>query len=248
MPKFFLPKETSLGVRKVSDVIEITGDDARHISRTLRMKVSDSVTVSNSEGTDYLCEIDSITSDTVYLKILSVKESDTESSVKSALFQALIKYDKMDTVIQKAVELGVSDIYPVESRRSIVKLDKETKIKKVERWNKIALEASKQCGRGIIPVVHEVIDLNICAEILKGFDKKFFCYESAEGKTIKDVIGGKDFSSVGFFIGPEGGIAPEEAGYLKNSGIEEVSLGRLILRTETAGPAVLSMILYETQL
>ena len=130
MPKFFLPKETSLGVRKVSDVIEITGDDARHISRTLRMKVSDSVTVSNSEGTDYLCEIDSITSDTVYLKILSVKESDTESSVKSALFQALIKYDKMDNVIQKAVELGVSDIYPVESRRSIVKLDKETKIKK----------------------------------------------------------------------------------------------------------------------
>ena len=248
MPKFFLTFRANCQEFQVNDTIEISEPDASHISRTLRMKVGDSLTVTDSLGYDYICLIESITSSTVYLKITAVKKCDVEAEEKISLFQALVKHDKMDTVIQKAVELGVSDIYPVSSRRSIVRLDKDSEKKKLDRWNKIALEASKQCGRGIIPQVHSVVSVKECAELMSKMDVKFYCYELAENKSVKSVIKDKKFKTLGFYIGPEGGVAPEEAEMFNSLGIDAVTLGKLILRTETAGMTVLSMILYETRL
>ncbi|MBR6633159.1 MAG: 16S rRNA (uracil(1498)-N(3))-methyltransferase [Clostridia bacterium] len=244
MPKFFLSDSK---FRK-SDVIEIKGDDAHHISKTLRMKVGDALTVTSSDGMDYLCLIDAFTPDAVMLTVQEVIPSHVESDIKISVFQALVKGDKMETVIQKSVELGASEIYPVSAERSVMKLDSAGERKKLERWNKIALEAAKQCGRGFVPTVHNVISFEECVRKMSERDVSFFCYELAEGKTVKDVIGGKSFSSVGFYIGPEGGVAPKEAELARSHGIEAVSLGKLILRTETAGPAVLSMLLYETRL
>ena len=248
MPKFFLPFRSNCQDFQVDDIIEITDSDASHISRTLRMKVGDVLTVTDSAGLDYSCVIEKITHESVFLKVLEITKCNVEAEEKIALFQALVKNDKMDTVIQKAVELGVSDIYPVTAKRSVVRLDSATEKKKNERWNKIALEASKQCGRGIVPKVHSVITVEECASILSTLDVKFYCYEVADGKTVKNLIKDKKFKTLGFYIGPEGGIDPMEANLFDSSGIEAVSLGKLILRTETAGMAVLSMILYETRL
>lgn len=244
MPKFFISDSKF----KISDTIEITGNDAHHISKTLRMKDGDELVVTSSDGVDYHCTIEGFSSSSVYLKVCDVRKSEVEGSVKISLFQALAKGDKMETVIQKCIELGVYEIYPVATERCVVKLDQDTIKKKTQRWNKIALEASKQCGRGIVPRVHDTIDFKKCVELLSRLDKRFFCYELEDGKTIKDVISSKGFSTAGFFIGPEGGISPAEVEYAISQGIEAVSLGKLILRTETAGPAVMAMLLYETQL
>ena len=244
MPKFFL-SDCSF---EVSDTVSITGDDAHHISKTLRMKVGDRLVVTGSNSVDYDCIIESFTEDSVELKVEDIRQSTVEDAHRITLFQALVKGDKMDTVVQKSVELGVYDIYPVAAERSVVKLDAKGAAKKVERWNKIALEASKQCGRGIIPKVHDVITFKECAEKMAELDIGFFCYELSDGKTVKDVIRDKDFTTLGFYIGPEGGVSPSEADYAKSLGIEDITLGKLILRTETAGPAVMAMLLYEIRL
>ncbi len=248
MPKFFVDFGADCPEQAPDSLIEITGQDALHISKTLRMKVGEGLTVTDSTGNDYITVIDSFNKSSVFLRVKEIKKSDTESDVEIYLFQALIKNDKMDTVIQKAVELGVSHIYPVSAERSIVKLDREGEKKKCERWNKIALEASKQCGRGIVPEVHSVITVAECAEILKKLDGAFYCYELSEGRTVKDVIKDKPLKSLGFYIGPEGGISPVESKAFDSLGIPSVTLGKLILRTETAGMAVLAMVLYETRL
>ena len=244
MPKFFL-SDCSF---KVSDIVNITGDDAHHISKTLRMKVGDPLIITGSDSVDYNCIIESFSDNSVQLTVEDATRNEVEDNRRITLFQALVKGDKMDTVVQKSVELGVYDIYPVAAERSVVKLDKKSAEKKVERWNKIALEASKQCGRGIVPEVHDVITFKECAEMMAKLDIGFFCYELSCGKTVKDVIKDKDFTTLGFYIGPEGGVAPSEAEFAKELGIEDIILGKLILRTETAGPAVMAMLLYETRL
>ncbi len=244
MPKFFI-KETNCNI---SDIITVSGDDAKHISKTLRMRIGDALNVTDTNGTDYSCIITKITADAINAEVKDKKLSDSESCVKVTLFQALAKGDKMDTVIQKSVELGVYEIYPVATVRSVMKLDKSSAEKKTERWNKIALEAAKQCGRGIVPRVHTVIDFKTCVSLMSNADNKFFCYEDCHDKTAKDIIATKNYRTLSFFVGPEGGVAPEEAQYAKEHGITDVSLGKLILRTETAAPAVLAMVLYEKEL
>lgn len=248
MPKFFLPFRADCTDYSVGDIIEISGADALHISKTLRMKVGEKVTVTDSKALDYFTTIDSFDSKSVYLKVESVEKSSVELNKRISLFQALIKNDKMDTVIQKAVELGVTDIYPVAAQRSVMKLDNSGESKKLERWNKIALEASKQCRRGVVPKVHSVKDMKECASLLGEHDIKFYCYELEEKNSIKDAIKDKDFNSLGFYIGPEGGISDSEKELFDKEGVLSVTLGKLILRTETAGMAVLSMLLYETRL
>ncbi len=248
MPKFFLTFEANCQSLKVDDTIEIKGSDALHIAKTLRMRVGEALTVTDTAGLDYSCVIESVSCDSVILKIEEISKCDKESDKRIYLFQALVKNDKMDTVIQKAVELGVNHVYPVTAERSIVKLDRDGENKKLERWNKIALEAAKQCGRGVIPEVHSPVSVKECADILSHLDLSFYCYETTEERTIKDIMREKDFSSIGFYIGPEGGVAPFEADIFEAAGVPAVSLGKLILRTETAGMAVLSMILYETRL
>ncbi len=248
MPKFFIDDTSNRGTLRKFDKIELTGDNAYHISKSLRMREGEEICVSFCDGVDYVCRIDSFSADSVFAEITDITPCTAEPEIKTMLFQALVKGDKMDTIIQKAVELGVYEIYPVESERSVVKLDEKSKVKKLERWNKIALEASKQCGRGIIPKVCDVVSFKECVTRLSALDASFFCYEEESERSLKDILQKKDYSTIGFFVGSEGGVSPDEAQLAKDAGIPPVTLGKLILRTETAGPAVLSMIAYETRL
>ena len=244
MPSFFISDKRKY---ECGDIFTIDGPDAFHISHTLRMKTGESLTFTSSDKKCYDTVIESITKDEVFLKVVSVGENNNEPPVKARLFQALAKGDKMDTVIQKAVELGVYEIYPVASDRCIVQLDEKSSAKKLERWNKIAYEASKQCGRGIIPCVHPVVDFDTALTLMKESDVYFICYETSVENNPKAYFRDKSFSSVSFFIGPEGGISPREIEKAHSQGVPDVTLGKLILRTETASGAVLAMLLYETQ-
>jgi 16S rRNA (uracil1498-N3)-methyltransferase len=244
MPKFFLP---NVSEHDVDDLIVIDGADANHIAHSLRMKKGDSVTLTASDRTEYETVIADIRDSSVILRVISVSKNETEPKVFSRLFQALAKGDKMDTVIQKSVELGVGEIFPVSSSRCVVQLDPKRSDKKVERWQRIAEEAAKQCGRGIIPKVHEVISFKEAVHEMKNSDLYFLCYETSRENNPKNLFTQKHFDSVSFFIGPEGGIAPDELDLAHREGIPDITLGKRILRTETAASAVLSMLLYETE-
>lgn len=244
MPKFFLPQGSSYAV---GDTVIINGDDAFHISRTLRMKSGEEINLTSTDGTEYKTVIEYIDRDTVHLNVLSVSLNQSEPKIFSRLFQALAKGDKMETVIQKAVELGVSEIYPVESSRCVVQLDEKRASKKLERWQKISEEAAKQCGRGIIPKVYAPIPYSTALSEMVKSDLYFICYETSLENNPRALLSKGGFESVAFFIGPEGGISPKEIEEAHSMNIPDVTLGKLILRTETASSAVLSMILYETE-
>lgn len=244
MPKFFLPSGPDYNV---DDIICLEGNDAFHISHTLRMKKGEKVVLTSTNRVEYLTEIYDIQKSSVSLQVLTISKNDTEPKVYSSLFQALAKGDKMDTIIQKSVELGVSEIYPVASSRCVVKACDDRASKKLERWNKISEEAAKQCGRGIIPKVHPIISFKEALTKMKESDIHFICYETSMENNPRALFENSTFSSVAFFIGPEGGIAPEEIELAHSMSIPDVTLGKLILRTETASSAVLSMILYKTE-
>ncbi len=225
----------------------ITGDDAKHISKVLRMRTGDEVTVCDTEGHDYLCKIEDISKTEVVLKVCSVLESVSESDVKISVFQALPKASKMETIIQKCTELGAYEFFPCALSRCVVKFEnKSDASKKAERWQAISEAAAKQSMRGIIPKVHSPVSFLEAIEKLKTFDLCFVCYENETETTLKSLLSSKsDVKNVAFLIGPEGGIADEEAKLLSEHNIKTVSLGKRILRTETAPVAVLAMLNYE---
>ncbi len=248
MPRFFLSSDNIAYPINVGDRLYIGGGDALHISSVLRMNAGDRIVVCDMKRCDYSCRILSASKDTTELCVEDIAPCENEPELETVLFQGIVKGDKMDTVIQKAVELGVTKIIPVECERSVVKLSREKAKTRVERWQKIAYEAAKQCGRGIIPKVSEVVSFDECAISLCTFGVFFACYEGETVVSIKNMICRKDYKSCAFLIGPEGGISNPEVELLQKLNIPCVSLGRLILRTETAGAAVLSMLLYEHQL
>ena len=183
------------------------------------------------------------------LRILETKAVDTELASKLYLFQGLPKGDKMELVVQKAVELGVYVVIPVAMKRCVVKLDERKALKKVARWNEVAKSAAKQAGRGILPKVREVTDFAGALKTAKGLDVVLLPYELAEGmEHTRQVIGAvKPGQTVGIFIGPEGGFEKEEVLQIEDVGAEEITLGRRILRTETAGLTVLSILMYHLE-
>lgn len=238
MPKFFVPKENIDG-----DIIKIDGEDVAHIKRVLRMRVGDTLEMCASSGYDYLAKIREIGDGEIILDILEKTKCETEPPIKVTLFQGIPKAGKMDYIIQKTTELGISQITPVALSRCVVKLDGD---KKIKRWQKISEEAAKQSGRGIIPAVNNPISLKDAVEELKKFDLAFVPYECEGENRLKDVLlAKKDVKTVGFMIGPEGGFDKSEIDLLLENGITLVTLGKRILRTETAGEAVLSMVMYE---
>lgn len=229
MPKFFCNKED------IGEKIILTGEDAKHIGRVLRMAVGDSLTVCDKEGTDYFCEIEEFTKETVTLKIVRSEACQSELKVKLSLYQCVPKAGKMDSIIQKATELGVCEIVPVISKRCVAKGEKP------ERWQKIAFEAAKQCGRGIIPEVRSAISFAEAIEELKKKDLAFLPYENAEdGKIFYDETA----SSIGMIIGPEGGFEESEVCDAVSAGVKICTLGKRILRTETAGSAAIAVMVY----
>lgn len=232
------------------EYITIEGSDVNHIKNVLRMKVGEAMILCDGQGTDYHCTIDTLSNDFIQAKVVEVENTQTELPAKIYLFQGLPKKDKMELIIQKAVELGVYQIVPVMMKRSVVKLDdKKKEQKKLERWQSIATSAAKQSGRGIIPEVVPVMSYKDAISMAKEMEYKVLPFEHAEGmeetkKIIKEVHGKK---SVAVFIGPEGGFEDDEVAYAMESEIKPITLGKRILRTETAGLTILSVLMFELE-
>lgn len=242
MPKFFVTRD------KITDTdITIDSEDVAHITRVLRLGVGDEITVCDSQGTDYEAEIVTIGQKEIVCKINSKSASASEPNIKVTLFQGLPKASKMEYIIQKTTELGISEIVPVKLARCVVKIDNDKdEAKKLDRWQKISESAAKQSGRGIVPQISEIMTLDEIIEKSKEFDLFFVPYECEEQKTLKEtLLSKKDVKTVGFRIGPEGGFDIAETEKLRNACIDTVTLGKRILRTETAGEAVLAMTMYE---
>ncbi len=237
--------------KQVQDgTIHLTGEDVNHIKNVLRMRTGEKAILCNQEGKDYYCSVLDIRSDIVIFSIEEEKISDTELKGKIFLFQGLPKKDKMELIIQKAVELGVYEIIPVMTSRTIVKLeDAKKEQKKLERWQAISVSAAKQSGRGIIPRVTEVYSFKKALEYAKILDKKLLPYENEKGiaftREVIDKINPTD--SIGVFIGPEGGFEEKEVQEASQHGFVPVTLGKRILRTETAGLTALSLLMFKME-
>lgn len=235
MPRFFCENITE-------NQAFIEGEDAKHISKVLRCKAGDELTLCDTKGTDYLCRISEL-GETVVLDVLSSKPNETEPSVKITLYQALPKGDKLDFIVQKSTELGVFKIVPVMTEFCVAKADKTSFQKKQQRLNKIAREASKQSGRGIIPTVENIITFDEALKSLSG-GNSIFCYEQGGEKISKAID--RDVKEVNVFVGSEGGFSKAEAEKLIQNGVSNVTLGRLILRCETAPIAAITLLLNAT--
>lgn len=226
--------------------IYITGPDVNHIRNVLRMKVGEKIIISNGQGNDFYCIIESECNDEVVAFIKESKETDTELKGKLYLFQGIPKKDKMELIIQKAVELGVYEIIPVMTKRTVVKLeDRKKELKKLERWQAIATSAAKQSGRGIIPVIKDTMSFKEAVLYSSNLNLNVIPYENAENmaKTKEIISAIEATNSIGVFIGPEGGFEEDEVNFASSNGITPITLGRRILRTETAGLAILSMMM-----
>lgn len=226
----------------------IEGTDVNHIKNVLRMKPGERIRVSSQSGMNYFCTIADVTEEFVRAEILEKDEAGTELQNKIYLFQGLPKNDKMELIIQKAVELGVYEVIPVAMKNCVVRLDEKKAQNKVKRWQGIAESAAKQSKRSLIPEVHMPMSFKEAAAYAQELDVKLVPYENERGmRATKDVIGTiEPGQSIAVFIGPEGGFAPEEIAQVKDD-MKLISLGKRILRTETAGMTALSILVYELE-
>lgn len=239
MPKFFVESHQ---IDQKS--IHLTGEDAKHIKTVLRAREGEEITVCDGLGTDYFCRIVSL-DDGVVAEILGREVCQSEPKTKITLYQGLPKADKMELIIQKCVELGVDCIVAVSTERCIVKLDKKEE-KKLERWQKIAEAAAKQSGRGKIPeIAPKVLRFSQALDEAKDLDGAIIPYEKEADRGIRAFVEGFSGKEIGIFIGPEGGFTEEEIQSAQDAGVLPITLGKRILRTETAGMATLAILLYE---
>ena len=231
----------------VDSSIYVEGDDYKHIKNVLRMKEGEVIKICNKKnGDSFKTKIKKISDTKIICDIIEKMES-TEPSVRVDVYQGLPKSDKIEYIIQKSVELGVHSVIPVEMKCCIAKMKNPEK--KIKRWNLISEAAAKQSKRSIIPKVDNIIDIKKLCEEIKKYDLAIVAYEKENKKSIKDLIKKNDkLESIAIIIGPEGGIDESEVEMLKDSGAKCATLGKRILRTETASSAVLSMIMYEFEL
>ena len=231
------------------DQVIISGADAHHIARSLRMAEGDEIVVCNGDGEEFRCTLIRIRDDECICRIEEKQESGAESPVKVTLCMAYPKGDKLEVVIQKAVELGVSRIIPFESSRCIKRPKAEKAEKQTARLGRIAEEAAKQCGRAIIPSVSQPMSFGNMLDVAAECETALLCYENEDGITVKDILIKEEKPrSIAVIVGSEGGFSPEEVEAAKAKGCLSVSLGRRILRCETAPSFVLSAISYQYEL
>jgi 16S rRNA (uracil1498-N3)-methyltransferase len=241
MPRFFVKPE-DIGV----DSIKISGDEYNHIKNVLRLKASDIITVSDGMGTDYTARIGGFESNCVMADIISSNTNFTEPPIEVTLFQGIPKSDKMDLIIQKSIELGVKRIVPVKMERTVVKFGSEKDVdSKVTRWQRIALEASKQCNRGRLAKVERPVAFDAALELSGNSHIRILPYENEKANTLKTALENNGVKDISVFIGPEGGFTEEEVRSAELANVIPVTLGPRILRTETAGIVVLSILMYE---
>lgn len=236
MPRFFV------NVEDENNII-IEGDDARHIGRSLRMKLGDAITVT-CKGTDYNCTIKSISDEVVTLNLIDKHICKSEPSVKLILFQSIPKGDKFETILQKSIELGASEIVPVLTRRCVSRPTEKDFSKKLKRYEKISESASKQSGRGIIPKVHNMVTLDKAIDMMKSNDLNYILYENGGERFSAERL--KDVKTIGVFIGSEGGFDLEEVEKVKSNGGVPIWLGERILRCETAPLSAITIIMHLT--
>ena len=245
MHRFFV-EEPAMGENSIT----ITGGDVNHIKNVLRMSVGDKICVINGQNNkEYYCEITAVGNDAVDTRICEIRESDQELGNEIVLFQGLPKSDKMELIIQKAVELGVHTIVPVSTDRTVVKLDAKKEANKRKRWMSISESAAKQSGRLRIPEVTPVVSYREALEMAKKMDVRLIPYELAEGmeKTRELMSSIQPGQSVAVFIGPEGGFESSEIEKAMEIGAWPITLGKRILRTETAGLVTLAMLVYNLE-
>lgn len=250
MPRFFI-RQNQIN----EDTVTIIGEDAHHISRSLRMGVGERIVVCDMQSIEYECELTEFNEAEVKAKIIFSKRSENEPKTYIRLFQALPKGDKLDTVIQKAVECGVGEIIPFESDRCIVKIKADAEEKKYQRRNRISAESAKQCGRSVVPAVKMSVDFDEMLKLASESELCLFCYEGDGtlplGKLLEEAArkGNGEFPrSVSVIIGSEGGFSVSEAERCVSSGMVPTGLGKRILRTETASGFVLSCIVCLSEL
>lgn len=254
MSRFFTNPE-NIGLRTI--IID-KPEDLHHMMRVLRLSEGDEVDVSDTVEWEYRARIVSLSETEAQLEILDKQSFSGESDIDITLFQGIPKQGKMETIVQKCVELGVKEIVPVFMDRTVV-VDRGNFGKKIQRWNKVSAEAVKQCRRGIVPEVREPLKMKEIYELFDDYDLVLFPYENEKGTTIKEEllaaanplyaeITGNVLERIAVIIGPEGGFSEAEAGEIVSHGGKSVSLGRRILRTETAGMAAIAMIMYELEL
>lgn len=224
----------------------ILGPDVNHIKNVLRMKAGEEILLSSGDKMEYTCMIETLDAEEILASVLYVQEPGVELSSKIYLFQGLPKSDKMELIIQKAVELGAYEIIPVNTRRTVVKLDAKKQEAKVRRWQGISESAAKQAKRMIIPRVHPVMKFSEALDYAEALDVRLIPYEMAKDmEHTRDLLGQiQPGQSVGIFIGPEGGFAPEEVEDALKAQVHPITLGKRILRTETAGMTMLSILMY----
>ena len=249
MPKFFVKQE-----QVKEEQIEIIGQYVKHIKNVLRKVIEDELIICNSEnGNNYLCQISELNEGKIICKIKEKLENNVESNIKVTIMQGLPKADKMELIIQKAVELGVNEITPIEMKRCVVKLNGKDASKKMERWQKISEVAAKQCGRNIIPKINNLVTAKNICNTLQEYDIVLLAYENEKEATIKQELkkiketNQNQEIKIAIIIGPEGGIAEEEVNMFKENGAKSITLGKRILRTETVALNVLSIIMYELE-
>lgn len=223
----------------------LVGENAKHISKVLRMHTGEDITLVSPDKTQYECKISLITQGEVTVDIISQKPCENEPDVFVTLYQALPKGDKMDFIVQKCTELGISRIVPMISARCVSRPDEKSLKKKCERWQKIALQAAMQSRRGIIPEVTPCISFKEATEQTKQNEKTVFFYEMG-GESVRKILNGTKPKTVGMFIGSEGGFEQSEVDSVTAIGGQAATLGKRILRAETAPLAALSIIMYET--
>lgn len=244
MQKFFI-QENQINENK----IKLVGEDVKHITQVLRAKKGEKMLICNKEnGQSYLTTIEHIDADFVLCNIESKIETSTESKIEVSIFQGLPKADKMEYIIQKNTEIGVKKIIPVIMKRCIVKWDEKVAVKKIERWQKIIQSAAEQSKRDYIPKIEYPITIKELCQKISEFDLVLLAYEEEQKNTLKaelKKIKLADGIKIGMIIGPEGGIDKEEVNLLKEAGAKVITLGKRILRTETASIVIMSNIIYE---
>ena len=230
--RFFIDSSAVSG-----DTAVLGGENARH-ARVLRLSPGERVVLCDGDSRDYHCTVLKIGDDEIALSVDNVEMNASEPGVRVTLFQGLPKSDKMDRIIQKAVELGAAEIIPVQTRCSVSRINADTR-KKTARWRKIAEEAARQCGRGVLPAVGEALGFAEAVKYSSALDEAYLAYEFYQGPPLATAFEHSAGRSVGIFIGPEGGFDAEEAALATDGGLRLISLGKRILRTETAGPAAI---------
>lgn len=246
MQKFFV---TEKQVNK--NIVKIEGGDVNHLRNVLRANLGEKIQICIIDiKKNYICEIKEIQKKYIKCKIIEEKESEQEPTVKVSILQGLPKAEKMEFIIQKSVELGAYDVTPVEMSRSVVKLNENNKIKKIQRWRKIAEVASKQCKRDIIPEVKDIKNIKQICNLINEYDILFVAYENEKNTKLKEELkklknSDKKDLKIAILIGPEGGITEQEIDELQKKGAKVITLGKRILRTETVALTILSVIMYE---